>query len=58
MKRPQSFAAEVIEELREYAYKLDWSGSALDTVVGIVRKVQWCRSWRFCYFWRGKEKAR
>jgi hypothetical protein len=38
--RPPSFAAALIEELREVAYKQDWSGSALDTVVGIVRKVE------------------
>jgi hypothetical protein len=35
----KAFVVELVEEIREVAYKQDWSGSALDTVVGIVRKV-------------------
>ena len=38
--KPKSFAAELVEEFRDYAYKLDWTGTMLDTVVGIVRKVE------------------
>lgn len=37
--KPLTFEAEVVAELREVAYRQDWSGSALATVVGIVRKV-------------------